>query len=99
MKPDLVVIAVPRQAASQSRESFIRSYSWIMNWSLSFGTQEWDCVVIHPSLIDPLQADAEHDDLIRQLVRAQDLSLIDRRVGDQTSAQQLLADWFDQQRK
>ncbi len=37
LKPDLVVIAVPRGAAADSEEAFIKSYAWIMNWSLNFG--------------------------------------------------------------
>ena len=53
LKPDLVVIAVPRSAAAGSREEFIRSYAWVMNWSLSFGRQEWDCLVVHPDVVDP----------------------------------------------
>ena len=61
-----------------------------MNWTLSFGSQEWDCVVIHPSVADPDHADAPPDDLVRQLVRAQDLSLIDRRSDDHRTAQEIL---------
>ncbi|TXT33703.1 MAG: G-D-S-L family lipolytic protein [Planctomycetota bacterium] len=37
MKPNLVVIAVPRTATADSDEQFVKSYSWVMNWSLSFG--------------------------------------------------------------
>ena len=37
IKPDLVIIAVPRTATADSTESFIHSYAWVMNWSLSFG--------------------------------------------------------------
>jgi hypothetical protein len=50
LKPDLVILAVPANAAASNDEQFVRSYSWIMNWSLSFGHQEWDCVVVHPSI-------------------------------------------------
>ncbi len=94
LKPDLVVLAVPRAAQGDSLESFIHSYSWIMNWSLSFATQEWDCLVVHPSLFAPEPSDARHDALIRQLVRAQDLTLVDRPADNQASAEQLLADWL-----
>lgn len=99
LKPDLVLIAVPRTAKADSQEAFIRSYAWVMNWSLSFGKQEWDCVVVHPSVVDPGQADEKDDALIRQLVAAQDLSLIDREKGDQRPAAQVLADWLKMQRE
>lgn len=97
MKPDLVVLAVPRTAAADSDEQFVKSYSWIMNWSLSFGLQEWDCFVVHPSVAaaGPI---TPRDNLIRQLVKAQHLSLVDREAGDAASAEDLLAKWLAQQR-
>lgn len=90
-KPDLVVIAVPRSATADSQEQFIRSYAWIMNWSLSFGTAEWDCVVVHPAVVEP-DKKGEHDDLVRQLVRAQDLTLIDRAKDDRRPAGEILVE-------
>jgi lysophospholipase L1-like esterase len=81
LKPNLVVLAVPRTATADTQEQFIRSYAWVMNWSLSFGTAEWDCVVVHPSVIEPDKT-GERDELVRQLVRAQDLTLIDRAKDD-----------------
>jgi len=97
-RPDLVLISVPRGARSDSQESFISSYAWIMNWSLSFGAQEWDCIVVHPSLVDPDHPDAEHDELIRRLVRAQDLALVDRNPQDQRPVADILVEWFRSQR-
>lgn len=94
MKPDLVVIAVPRSADAASLEQFIRSHSWIMNWSLSFGKQEWDCLVIHPSVFDTGKPDDRRDDLIRRLVKAQDLSLIDRQADDRSSPGEILVTWL-----
>ena len=88
LKPDLVILAVPATAAATNDEQFVRSYSWIMNWSLSFGHQEWDCVVVHPSVVTP-DADVPRGDLIRQLVHAQDLLLIDRLKEDRSSAESL----------
>ena len=41
---DLVLIAVPAAVtppAEPPSEEAIRSHSWILNWSLSFGRQEW----------------------------------------------------------
>ena len=88
LKPDLVILAVPANAAATNDEQFVRAYSWIMNWSLSFGHQKWDCVVVHPSVVTP-DAAVPRGDLIRQLVNAQDLPLIDRPKGDRSSAEAL----------
>jgi lysophospholipase L1-like esterase len=89
MKPNLVIAAVPANApAATSDEEFVRSYSWTMNWSLSFGHQEWDCVVVHPSVVTP-DISVPRGGLIRQLVHAQDLTLIDRPTGDRSPAEVL----------
>jgi hypothetical protein len=54
MQPDLVILAVPTNVGLKATdEEFVRSYAWIMNWSLSFGDQEWDCLVVHPSVTAP----------------------------------------------
>lgn len=112
LKVDLVVLAVPRAAyrgagRELDDEAFVRSYSWVMNWSLSFGTQEWDCIVVHPSVLEPgkeLNKESnkepeERDRLVRQLVRAQDLVLVDRPVNEpntdtRVDAASLLKAWF-----
>ena len=98
MKPDLVLVAVPRSAAAASDEEFINSYSWIMNYSLSFSYQQWDCVMIHPSVADPGKTDIAHDVLVRRLVRAQDLHLVDRPGDSRSSSMRILEDWFVRQR-
>lgn len=92
LKPDLVVIAVPRAASTDSDEAFVRSYSWVMNHSLSFGLAEWDALVVHPSVTSPNEKGAR-DDLVRQLVKAQHLHLIDRAADDKASAPELLESW------
>ncbi len=97
MKPDLVVLAIPRVATVDSDEQFVNLYSWVMNWSLSFGQLEWDCFVVHPSVVTPAPI-APRDNLVRQLVQAQHLSLVDRTAGDDASAVDLLAKWLAQQR-
>lgn len=91
-KPDLVIIAVPHSATAASREEFIRSFAWIMNWSLSFGHQEWDVLVVHPDVIEP--ADGKHDDLMRKLVVAQDLTLIDRPQDSEADTATIFLDWI-----
>lgn len=90
MKPDLVILAVPAEVSAATDEEFFRSYSWIMNWSLSFGQQEWDCLVIHPSVATPDVANPRAA-LVRQLIKAQDLTLIDRAKDDTSSTEAIFA--------
>ena len=90
MKPDLVILAVPAGLTAASEEEFFRAYSWLMNWSLSFGHQEWDCLVVHPSVVTPGTPDPRYE-LIRRLVKAQELTLIDRTTGDAASAEAIFA--------
>lgn len=90
MKPDLVIIGIPSASTAPTDEQFFRSYSWIMNWSLSFGHQEWDCLVVHPSVTSPGNV-VPQADLIRRLVKAQDLMLIDRTAGDATDPADLFS--------
>jgi lysophospholipase L1-like esterase len=100
MKPDLVLIAVPRTAAADSREDFIHSYSWIMNHSLSFSHRQWDCVVIHPSVAAVADvAEARQDALVRRLVRAQDLHLVGRPKDSRAGPTEILQEWLGLQLK
>ena len=95
MAPDLVLVAVPRSARADSFEAFVHGQAWVMNGSLSFGPGGWDCVVVHPSVVGPDPDPANgHDALIRRLVKAQDLTLIDRRPKDERAAPELLRDWL-----
>jgi hypothetical protein len=63
-----------------------------MNWSLDFGRSSWDCLVVHPQLLNDQVADGEWSRLLRQLVNAQDLQLLDRPAGVAGTADQLLLD-------
>ena len=70
-----------------------------MNWSLSFSRATWDVVVVHPDVTDdPHRTDAAETDeintMIRTLVRAQDLPLIDRVQGDNREAAKIVEEWF-----
>lgn len=94
MKPGLVLIAIPRSATADSEESFAGSYAWTMNWSLNFGSPTWDCVVIHPSVGDMTTKLQPRDALIRRLVQAKDLHLIDRESGETSSSEDLIKAWF-----
>jgi lysophospholipase L1-like esterase len=93
MKPNLVVLTVPRSADAETDEQFVKACSWVMNWSLSFGQSEWDCVVVHPAVLSASES-SPRDDLIRQLVKAQDLHLVDRAASDQSSPAELLTHWI-----
>ncbi len=97
MKPDLVVIAVPRSVSEENKEAFAKSFAWVMNWSLNFGSPTWDCVVVHPAVFEADSEAGPYDDLIRQLVRAQDLSLIDRAENETASGEDILTRWLRSQ--
>ncbi|MBX3440729.1 MAG: hypothetical protein KF861_24780, partial [Planctomycetaceae bacterium] len=97
LKPDLVVIAVPRAATATATDEFIHSFAWIMNWSLSFGRQGWDVVVVHPDVTESNESNASMDELIRRLVGAQDLTLIERPRGSTDTADAVLDEWLDRQ--
>ncbi len=99
MGVNLVVVAVPPRARAGSPEQFVRSYSWIMNYALSFGHQEWDVIAFAPSLAMPELTDeaAEHDRLAQQLIHSQDLGTVVRAAADQRPAGELLAEWLQTQ--
>lgn len=96
MSLDLVIIAVPASATAANPAEFHRHYSWIMNWSLSFGRQQWDVVVAPPSTARPELSleERRHEDLARRLIVAQDLNMIVRRENDRTSLPGLLDAWL-----
>lgn len=96
-RPHLVVIAVPAQATAPDFDAFYRHYTWIMNWSQSFGQTEWDVVVMLPSVADPAQVGtpAETDALL--VVTGQDLPYLQRQPGQTESAETLLQQWVNQQ--
>lgn len=94
--PDLVVVAVPRTAAAKDREEFIRTQMWITANSLSRGKREWDVVVVHPEVFagGASGEEKETDALIRQIVPAQDLALVDRGADDTREAEEILREWI-----
>ncbi len=99
LKPDLVIVAVPIEAKAESREQFLRSYKWVLNYALSFGHQEWDCLAVVPSVTSPVaDADAqERDRLARALIRAQDIGMVERNAGDSRSAEDIFNGWLREQ--
>lgn len=96
LTPDLVILSIPRGSESKDSEEFIRTQMWIANNSLSRGSREWDVIVVHPSVVSPPGGETEkdRDRLIRAIVPAQDIGLIDRDSGDQSTAQELFTDWL-----
>jgi lysophospholipase L1-like esterase/pimeloyl-ACP methyl ester carboxylesterase len=86
MMPDLVVLAIPPEAPAESDEQFVHAVSWIMNWSLSFGQQEWDVITVDPAALNP-SANSERTTLLRKLVHAQHI----RGQALQTSIESLLS--------
>lgn len=99
-KPDLVILAVPSHLGASTPQAFHLLHAWIMNWSLSFGPQEWDVIVAHPSVAKPDLTDAEQANaaLARRMVQAQDLTLIERLPGDTTPLLELLIKWIANQK-
>jgi lysophospholipase L1-like esterase len=98
---DLVLLAVPPSASAESEEQAIRSWSWILNWSLSFAYQQWDVVGILPAVAkaDLTAEERRKEAFARRMIRAQDLSWIERRAGDESSAEKILTDWLREQWK
>jgi len=96
-KPDLVLIALPPTAMKGTTTENFLDYSWTMNYSLNFGKPTWDCVIVHPTVFTPAYADAKQNDFVRKVVRAQDLSLIDRNKNQKQSAQEIVTDWLKKQ--
>jgi len=96
LAPTLVLVAIPRSAAADDHEQFIRTQMWIVSNSLSRGKREWDVVVVHPSIFEgePTDVEKENDALIRRIVVNQDLPLLDRGPGDLRGAEEILREWL-----
>ena len=96
---DLVLVAIPVAVTPSENpplEAGIASYTWILNWSLSFGYQQWDVVGIAPSVLKIELAEAEQkaDEFARHLIAAQDLSCIIRSAADKSPPQMILDTWI-----
>ncbi len=96
MKPDLVLIALPAELPLKDQQQFHHDYSWVMNWSLSFGPQQWDVVAALPSVAKPVltKEESSHESFARRLIQAQDLSMLTRRSGDVSPLLDLLSTWL-----
>ena len=89
MQPDLVLIAIPASLSLRAPQSFLNSYSSIMNLSLSFGPQQWDVIVALPSATNTQLTieEQEREALARRLIEATDLHLL---AGDASALTTLL---------
>ena len=98
-KYDLVIIAVPASATAASDEEFRKRFTWILNWSLSFGLQEWDCIPAPPSVYSPDLTPEEktRDAAARKIIFAQDLTILDRKPSDKSPLPKLLTDFIRHQ--
>lgn len=96
-KPDLVLLAIPRDAPFDSHEEFIDSSIWTMNYSLNFGKGGWDCVVFHPDVFASERSETKYDELTRKLVLGQDLTLVDRKPDETSDAETILLNWLQSQ--
>ena len=99
MAPDLVVIAVPIETTSSSREQYVRTYSWILNYALSFGLRTWDVIAIDPALASEPSSPEQRTRarLVQQLIRAQDLPFVKRPEDNSTPAGAVLKQWVAEQ--
>lgn len=100
--PDLVLVAVPPAVTPDAQsppEEAIRAYRWILNWSLSFGVQQWDVVGIAPSVLKAELSPEEEsrEDFAQRMILAQDLALIARPDHDRSSPEQVLENWLGAQ--
>jgi lysophospholipase L1-like esterase len=96
---DLVLLAIPAAVTPSDDpppEAGIASYTWVLNWSLSFAYQEWDVMAIAPSVLKADLSDAEKtaDEFARHLIAAQDLSPLVRRAADNSPPQTILDEWI-----
>ncbi len=98
-KPDLVILAIPlaiTPSLPKPAEAGIVDHSWILNYTLSFGLQEWDVIAVAPSVLTPKLSEDEQtrEAFCRKMVAAQDLGLIVRPQGDTASAETIFTRWF-----
>jgi hypothetical protein len=96
MGMNLVFIAVPATATTANPREFASYYTWVMNWSLSFGPQQWDVLVIPPTTAKTgLTDDEQHREaLAHRLMHGKDLHQIERAKGDTTPLDELFSKWI-----
>jgi lysophospholipase L1-like esterase len=98
-KPDLVIVAIPATALAPGDEQFYRSYTWALNYAISFGPAEWDVFAVLPSVADPDldAAGRTAERLALDVIEGQDVGWLARRPNDRTPAADVLAEWLQAQ--
>lgn len=96
--PHLVVVAVPADAAAGDDESYVRSYAWILNWSIDFGVSRWDRLAVLPSVTARVtDAQRHRQQLAQQVIRGADSPYLDRPADDQRPTSEIVAAWIRHQ--
>ncbi|NQT13644.1 MAG: SGNH/GDSL hydrolase family protein [Planctomycetes bacterium] len=99
-KPHLVVVAVPGDRGADDEETFLRSYNWVLNWSVDFGQAHWDLVPILPSVGGELTDEERgREALARRITMGIDTRWIERKPGDGRSADEIVVEWIAEQHK
>lgn len=98
-RPDLVILAIPLAITpplSKPEEAAIADHSWILNYSLSFGVQEWDVIGVAPSLLHARVSpdEQDRDAFCRRMFAAQDLPLVTRPADNVEEAKAVFGRWF-----
>ena len=100
MKPNLVVVAVPAEIEAKDEEAFIRSYNWVLDWSLSFAGYHWDVIAVLPSVTKPVPpAEQARESLARRVIVGKDIGFIERGPKDDASTEAIVARWIEEQHK
>jgi len=93
--PHLVVVAVPAAATAANDEAYLRSYAWILNWSIDFGLARWDRLAIVPAITAPVAADQQgRQALAERVIRGADCDCLSRGPGDHRTAEEILRQWL-----
>lgn len=95
-RPDLVIFALPSSATAPDFDQYYRSYTWVLNWSLSFGVAEWDAFAVLPQVAQP-QLTPEEQERARwalEVVQGQDIPYLVRPAGSRRKAAVLLREWL-----
>lgn len=98
---NLVLLAVPASSSAEVNDTeFHRRYTWVLNWSLSFGPPAWDVLVLPPAVITPTlsTADMLQDARARAVIAGKDLSLVTRRADEGAPFAEWFAGWVTQLR-
>ena len=97
--PHLVVVAVPAAAAAPDDGAFIRSFNWVLNWSINFGKARWDLLPILPSVTGPVPAaERARAKLASRIIVGKDYLAVTRAPGDKRPAREVLREWIVKQK-